>query len=78
MNILLTGAGGFVGGRLARLLKEKRDLHLILLTSKPIEGFQCVEHKGYSFKAKDLFVDGIDHYDIVIHGGGIYTETCRM
>lgn len=75
MNILLTGAGGFVGGRLANCLKNQIGSHLVLLTSKKINGFKCVEHKEYSYDAKDLLADGIDHYDVVIHGGAYAPKT---
>lgn len=71
MNILLTGATGFLGRRIAVLLKktiEESD-KIVLLTSAKIRGYLCIYHKNYSYTVEDFLEVGIDHIDIVIHVG---------
>ena len=61
MNILITGATGFVGSRMIQMKSQlfgKSD-RLILLTSREIEGFDCILHKNYKFQKDDFLRKGI-------------------
>ena len=68
MNILLTGATGFVGKRLLNQFEkigiEKKNI--FLLTGREIEEYQCFLHKNYSYDRR-LFQDVA--FDVVIHMG---------
>lgn len=70
-TILLTGATGFLGSRLAELIKnEYADRYEpVLLTSKEILGYRCILHRDYGYSATDFIDGGVFHVDIVIHVG---------
>ena len=71
MNILVTGATGFIGSRFIEMAEqylEKGD-QLVLLTSREIEGYKCILHQGYTFSANDFVAAGIEQIDKVIHIG---------
>lgn len=76
-SILLTGASGFIGSRLAEVLQDRcgSSAKVILLTSRPRNGFTCVMHHGYTYKASDLLVDGVESIDAVVHLGGFVAKT---
>lgn len=72
MNLLLTGASGFVGTNLIstlRLDKDYNDVTLFALTSKKIEDCICIDHKKYLYTKDDLIKNGLNHVDAVIHLG---------
>jgi len=69
MNILLTGANGFIGQRLIQYIKQKSDYNLILLTSREIQGYKCVMHNNYKFSKQDFTDNGVEHIDVLIHLG---------
>lgn len=72
MNLLLTGASGFVGSNLLSVLKENenyKDITCFALTSKKIENFTCINHKNYSYIKEELINNGLKHVDVVIHLG---------
>lgn len=76
MNILITGATGFVGSRLLQMknqLFDKRD-RLILLTSKEIDGFDCILHKDYKYIKADFLRKDICQIDCVIYLGHFLQE----
>ncbi len=76
MNILITGATGFVGSRMIQMKSQlfgKSD-RLILLTSREIEGFDCILHKNYKFQKDDFLRKGICHIDCVICMGHFLQE----
>lgn len=68
MNILLTGATGFVGKRLLKQLEEhgidRNDLYL--LTGREAEGYHCILHHGYTYDVSAF--DGVI-FDAVLHMG---------
>lgn len=69
MNILITGAGGFVGSRMRELsigLLGDGD-EMILFTSRKIENFRCVLHDNYQYNSSTFYTAGVDHVDAVIH-----------
>jgi UDP-glucose 4-epimerase len=71
LNILITGASGFVGSRLISLSKDLfwGSDHLILLTSRQIEGYTCIIHNQYNYTKDDFIRAGVDRIDVVIHIG---------
>lgn len=67
MNILLTGATGFLGSNFLRWWRTcSRADNLVLLTSRDVDGFPCVLHKGFSFESGDFLSAGIEAIDAVI------------
>lgn len=70
-NILLTGAGGFIGSKLAEVLSKKYgdEANVILLTSKPQKNYICIYHNDYQYQTENLLTKGVEEIDIVIHAG---------
>lgn len=72
MNILITGASGFIGENFLRLINKENifaEDNIILLSSKNIPGYSCVLHKDYTFQKSDFIDADIDHVDVVFHLG---------
>jgi nucleoside-diphosphate-sugar epimerase len=68
--ILLTGASGFIGKYVAKKLLDKFGYEqLVLLTSKPIEGYQCVIHAGYTSAANVFNIPLLSTVKHIIHLG---------
>ena len=67
-KLLITGAHGFVASRLLDALKMKgvSNDRIILLTSKPIHGYTCVDYSSQKLLSSAL--DGND-LDCVVHLG---------
>lgn len=78
MNVLLTGATGFVGAELLRQMTEKgcsvRN-RVLLLTSRIVDGWDCLIHGGYTFTADDFCATGYDRIDLVVHLGAATPKT---
>ena len=78
MNILITGASGFIGKTLLRKISEKSDFvkdNIILLSGSKIDGYVCVNHNGYTFTKQDFINQGIDNIDVIIHLGSAVPRT---
>ena len=78
MNILITGATGFVGSALLNFIKDNNlfsNDRIILLTSKKISGYECDLHKNYTFNKSDFIDKGINQIDIVFHLGAATPKT---
>lgn len=66
MNILMTGATGFIGKNLLRVFETNHYYNkseIVLLTSREIAGYKCIIHKDYKFCKEDFYklkAQGID------------------
>lgn len=70
MNILMTGATGFVGRKVMEILmQENPQSNIILITNKTVEGHLCIEHDNYKISRKKFDELEINHIDIVLHLG---------
>lgn len=78
MNILITGASGFVGKTLLRKIASNSlfsNAKIVLLTGEKIDGYTCILHKNYTFEKSDFAKAGVDKIDIVIHLGSAVPRT---
>ena len=78
MNILITGATGFVGKTLLRKIAESGDFskdRIILLSGKPVDGYLCIPHNDYTFTKDDFAKAGIDRINVVVHLGSAVPRT---
>lgn len=78
MRILLTGATGFIGQNMLNFISNKKltaEHDFILLTSREIPNFHCINHKNYSFSKNDFIDNGVDYIDAVIHLGAASPKT---
>lgn len=72
MNVLITGANGFLGRNLLSIVREQNaipDENIILLTSTPINNYKCVIHGNYSYCKEEYEKIGVMFIDAVIHIG---------
>lgn len=71
MNILVTGATGFIGRRFIEMAESQADerVKLILLSAKKTDGYTCILHENYSYDVSAFQRAGIDRVDKVIHIG---------
>jgi nucleoside-diphosphate-sugar epimerase len=80
MNILITGASGFIGEHFLRLINREKifaDENIVLLSSRKISGYSCILHNNYTFSKDDFIEAGIDHVDIVFHLGSSVPKNSR-
>lgn len=78
MNILITGASGFVGKTLLRKIVSNSlfsNAKIVLLTGEKIDGYTCILHKNYTFEKSDFAKAGVDKIDVVIHLGSAVPRT---
>ena len=62
MNILMTGATGFVGRKVMEILmQENPQSNIILITNKTVEGHLCIEHDNYKISRKKFDELEINH-----------------
>lgn len=74
--ILITGASGFVGKNFTQYLRASNlENQIVLLTSKEVEGFCCINHKQYTFTENDFRSKGIDKIDVLVHLGAYSPKT---
>ncbi len=71
MNILVTGATGFIGRRFVEMAESQagENDRLVLLSSKKTDGYTCILHENYSYDVSVFRKAGIDRIDKVIHIG---------
>ena len=72
MNILITGASGFLGSRLVTYLRTSgftENHTLWALSSLPVNGCRTIRHLDYHFSAEDITKSGLHHIDCLIHMG---------
>jgi len=78
MNILITGANGFVGTAFLQYIKDNNLFavdSIILLTSKAMPGYKYILHKDYTFSKNDFYEKNVDNIDIVFHFGSAVPKT---
>ena len=78
MNILITGASGFIGTALLKYIEKNKlfqDDKIVLLTSRPLDGYSYVLHNNYTFSKQDFLAQGIDETDLVFHLGAAAPKT---
>jgi UDP-glucuronate 4-epimerase len=81
MNILITGATGFVGTAFLKYIDRNRLYYndrIVLLSSKIIPGYDCILHNGYTFVQDEFQRLKIDSFDIVYHLGAATPKTKEL
>lgn len=77
MKILLTGASGFIGGKLlAALIKKYGSNAVVALTSKKITGVNCLIYKSFSDFGLDS--DCFNEITHVIHAGAFIPKDAQQ
>ncbi len=78
MKLLLTGASGFVGSKVLRLLIEKYGTeNIICLSNRMIEGVKTIPARNYQFDADYLASNGCEEIETCIHLGAATPKTSR-
>jgi UDP-glucose 4-epimerase len=76
MNILITGAGGFVGSRLLTMAAQIFGCgNVIALTSKEISGHKCIIAENQDLSALDNQV--FSEIDVLIHAGAFTPKNAK-
>ena len=72
MNILITGASGFLGLNFLNYIKENnlfKNDEILLLSSKEIDGYNCLLHNNYTFNKEDFKKNCFSKIDVLFHLG---------
>lgn len=68
--ILITGANGFVGNALVHQMVGIFGVDQVLAyTSRPLDGIQCILHRGYCTESFDFLGSGYGDIQTIIHVG---------
>ncbi len=68
MNILITGATGFIGSHVLQKLKQT-DHEVTVLSSRSEDGFRVIDAQDYHFSPEYLFQNGCEEIDTILHIG---------
>lgn len=72
MKLLITGANGFLGKALLSYIEEKNIFsrnNIWLLSSKQLDGYNCILHHDYSFSENEIVKAGLTQIDCLLHMG---------
>jgi nucleoside-diphosphate-sugar epimerase len=76
--ILLTGASGFIGSALLQAFKEKYGYNnVVALTTKPIDGYRCLQHNNYDFEEDYFIKNGFESIEIIVHAGAFIPKDAK-
>jgi UDP-glucose 4-epimerase len=76
MNILITGAGGFVGSRLLAMAAQMFGIaNVTALTSKEISGYKCIIAEDQDLSTLDNQV--FSEVDVLIHAGAFTPKNAK-
>lgn len=68
MKVLITGASGFIGQRALKELKS-RDIDVVALSSKKLDGIDTIESLDYAFNNNYLLNNGCEDVEVLLHIG---------
>ena len=68
MKVLMTGASGFIGGKVAHALLEAGH-EVVALSSREIPGVRTIDACGYSFGPDYLVTNGGEGAEVLLHLG---------
>ncbi|MDB0055260.1 NAD(P)-dependent oxidoreductase, partial [Bacteroidia bacterium] len=76
-TILITGASGFIGNHLLKEIKNNysKDFRIVLLTSKEIQGYDCILHDDYKFTKNDFLNNNVKEVYAIIHLGAFIPKS---
>lgn len=77
MKILITGATGFLGKNFLEYINDEsliKKNDILLLSSREIDGYNCVLHKGYTYESEEI-LKKTDRIDVLVHMGAFSPKT---
>ena len=77
-NVLVTGASGFLGGRLVRLLDQTEKYHILCAVRSPGNSEEFPNRQVCLFDLSDLkgFEKSLENIDTVVHLAGLNAASC--
>lgn len=77
MNILITGGGGYLGGRLIDYLSNNNENNLIIITSKNRTNTQNTKYFNINWNNQSEIDYLCNNIDVVIHLVGLNAKSCE-
>ena len=86
LNILITGANGFIGNAVMQELLKYNNLSIIELSSKvstnicnnfPRENVIFLSHNNYNFDENYLFNNGCENVEVILHIGAFIPKSAN-